>query len=134
MKHSPFSKEIGHFWTVSASTMVSRLLIGDNNLSRFWPSYQFSRSALKGVQLCTATDLDTFDHGLSQVEDKSVVVISVLTSILLEEVNQLEVESSAANVCEQTLTRLFGVCPGNLGCQVRNDPLFSQLSFIHVVW
>ena len=104
------------FWL---SKMVSRLLIGDNNLSRFWPSYQFSRSSLKGVVLCTATDLDTFDHGLSQVEDRDVVIISVLTSILLEEVNQLEVESSAANICEQSLSRLFGLCPTIPGCQVR---------------
>ena len=69
--------------------------------------------------VCTATDLDTFDHGLSQVEDRDVVIISVMTSILLEEVNQLEVASSAANVCEQSLSCLFGLCPTIPGCQVR---------------
>ena len=50
--------------------------------------------------MLTATDLDTYDHALSQVEDREVVVISVLTSILMEEVNHLELESSAFNVCE----------------------------------
>lgn len=98
--------------------MVSRLLIGDNNLSRFWPAYQFSRPALKTTQVFTATDLDTLDHGLSQIDEKDVVIVSVLTSILIEEVNQLEVESSASNVCDQAVSRLLGLCPRTPGCQV----------------
>ena len=98
--------------------MVSRLLIGDNNLSRFWPAYQFSRPALKTAVLITATDLDALDHALAQSEDKNVVIISVLTSILIDEVNQLEVESSAQNVCDQALTRLLGMCPHSQSTQV----------------
>ena len=98
--------------------MVSRLLIGDNNLSRFWPAYQFSRPGLKSAVLITATDLDALDHALSQSEDKNVVIISVLTSILIEEVNQLEVEGSAQNVCDQAITRLLGMCPQSPSTQV----------------
>ena len=99
--------------------MVSRLLIGDNNLSRFWSAVQFSRPALKSSSLLAATDLDTLDHALSQIEDKEVIVVSVLTSILLEEVNQLELESSAYNVCEQVVSRLLGMCPQMQSSQVR---------------
>ena len=89
--------------------MVSRLLIGDNNLSRFWPAYQFSRATLKHATLLTATDFDTLDHALSQTEEKDQVIVSVLTSLLIDEVNQLEVESSAHNVCEQAVSRLVGL-------------------------
>ena len=88
--------------------MVARLLIGDNNLSRYWPAYQFSRPNLKFSTLHTATDLDTLDHALSQIEDKEQVIVCVLTSVLLEEVNQLEVDSSAFNMCEQLVSRVMG--------------------------
>ena len=98
--------------------MISRLLIGDNNLSRFWPAHQFSRPNLKGSVLVTATDLDTLDHALSQIEDREQVIVSVLTSILLEEVNSLEVESSAYNVCSEVVTRLSGLCPQAQSVQV----------------
>ena len=96
---------------------MSRLLIGDNNLVKFWPAVQFSRPVLKDSIMLTATDLDTYDHALSQVEDREVVIISVLTSILMEEVNHLELESSAFNVCEQVVSRLLGMCPSSQGCQ-----------------
>ena len=99
--------------------MVTRLLIGDNNLSRFWPAYQFSRPSLKTSTLITSTDLDTLDHGLTQTEDRELVIVSVLTSLLLDEVNQSEVSCSAANVFEQVLTRLTGLCPRTPSCQVR---------------
>ena len=70
--------------------MVSRLLIGDNNLSKFWPAYQFSRPSLKLSTLVTATDLDALDSALTQVEEKDQVIVSVLTSVLIDEVNQTE--------------------------------------------
>ena len=98
--------------------MISRLLIGDNNLSKFWPAYQFSRPTLKLSTLITATDLDALDGALSQVEDKNQVIVSVLTSILIDEVNQNEVGSSAFNICEQAVSRLVGLCPANPSCQV----------------
>ena len=98
--------------------MVSRLLIGDNNLSRFWNAYQFARPGMKNSSLLTATDLDTFDHALTQADDKEVVIISVLTSILIEEANALEVSVSAANVCNEAIARLVGVCPRSPSCQV----------------
>ena len=101
--------------------MISRLLIGDNNLSRFWPAYQFSRQHLKGSLLVTATDFDTLDHALSQAEadDRSQVIVSILTSVLLDEVNSLEVASSAHNVCNEVINRLVGLCPQLPSCQVR---------------
>ena len=109
--------------------MISRVLIGDNNLSRYWPAYQFSRPSLKFVTLLTATDFDTFDHALTQTEEKEQVLVSVLTSLLIEEVNQLEVESSAFNICEQAVTRLVGICPRSPSCQVFSF-VFSFISFI----
>ena len=99
--------------------MVSRLLIGDNNLTRFWPAHQFSRVSLKGSLLVTATDLDTLDHALSQTDDRDQVIVSVLTSILLEEVNSLEISSSAFNICSEVVSRLAGMGPRSPSCQVR---------------
>ena len=98
--------------------MVSRLLIGDNNLTRYWPAYQFGRPALKGATLVTSTDLDMFDGALSQIEDKDQVVISMLTSVLLDEVNTLEVASSSSNIFTELLSRLVGFCPQSPSCQV----------------
>ena len=98
--------------------MVSRLLIGDNNLSRFWAAYSFARPGLKSSTLVTATDLDTLDHALTQIEDREQVLLSVLTSILIEEANSSDVSVSASNVCNEALARLVGVCPRNPGCQV----------------
>ena len=97
---------------------MARLLIGDNNLTRFWAAFQHTRPALKHSQLVTATDLDALDSDLSQSDEREQVIISVLTSILLDEVNQLEVESSAFSICEQALARLIGLCPQRPTCQV----------------
>ena len=58
--------------------MISRLLIGDNNLSKFWPAYQFGRPSLKGSTLVVATDLDTLDNALAQAEDREQVLNSFL--------------------------------------------------------
>ena len=79
----------------------------------------FSRPNLKHVVLLTATDFDTFDHALTQTEEKEQVIVSVLTSLLLEEVNQLEVESSSLSICEEAVSRLIGLCPQNPSCQAR---------------
>ena len=98
--------------------MVSRLLIGDNNLSKFWPAFQFARPNLKHSVLVTATDLDGLDHALSKTEEREQVIVSELTSVLLDEINQDEVGSSAFNVCEQVVTRLLGLCPSVPSCQV----------------
>ena len=98
--------------------MISRLLIGDNNLSKFWPAYQFSKPALKSSVLVTATDLDALDGALAQVEDREQVIISVLSTILMDEVNQSEVSTSAFNVCEEVVGRLVGICPRSPSSQV----------------
>ena len=107
--------------------MISRLLIGDNNLSKFWPAYQFSKPAFKSSVLVTATDLDALDSALTQVEDRDQVIVSVLTSILMEEVNQAEISSSAFNVCEQAVSRLLGICPQIPSCQVLSFTFFIEL-------
>ena len=112
--------------------MLSRLLIGDNNLSRFWPAYQFSRPGLKTASMITATDLDALDHALSQSEEKNVVIVSALTSILIDEVNPLEAGSSAQSVCDQVVTRLLGICPHSPGSQVRNP--FCILFFLSLLY
>ena len=104
--------------------MAFRLLIGDNNLSKFWPAYQFGRPSLKGATLVTATDLDTLDSALAQVDDKGQVIISVLTSILLDEVNTTEIVNSSLNVCSDVVSRLAGFCPQSPSCQVIMLSLF----------
>ena len=106
------------FSQVQVQKMVSRLLIGDNNLSKFWPAFQFARPSLKHSVMVTATDLDGLDHALSQTEEKEQVIVSVLTSILLEEINQDDISGSAFNICEQAVSRLLGLCPRVPSCQV----------------
>ena len=107
--------------------MVSRLVIGDNNLSRFWAAFSHGRPGLKNSVLLTATDLDTFDHALAQVDDRHQVIISVLTSILLEEANSVDISVSASNVFNEALSRLVGICPRTPGCQVRSSLLYLLL-------
>ena len=116
--------------------MASRLLIGDNNLSKFWPAYQFGKPALKSVLLVTATDFDTIDNALSQSDDKDQVIVSVLTTLLIEELNQLELTSSASNILDQLLSRLLGLCPRSPSCQVLVVFSFFEtemLLFFHLV-
>ena len=98
--------------------MVSRLLIGDNNLTRFWAAYKFSKPSLNSSVLATATDFDSFDSALSQAEEKDQVIVSVLTSLLIEEINQEEIDMSANNICDQAVSRLLGLCPQSPSCQV----------------
>ena len=114
--------------------MVSRLLVGDNNLSKFWPAYQFARPNLKHSSLVTATDLDGLDHALSQVDERDQVIVSVLTSILMEEVSQVDVESSAFNICEQAVSRIIGLCPRSPSCQVYFVFMFSLLSSFNLLF
>ena len=109
--------------------MVSRLLIGDNNLTKFWPAQQFGRPNLKGSMLVTATDLDTLDHALTQVDERDQVIISVFTSILIDEVNSLEVASSSYNICSEVVSRLAGMGPSSPSCQVRSFS-FLRVSFL----
>ena len=116
------------FVSGSFSKMLSRLLIGDNNLSRFWPSYQFGKANLKSSMLLTATDFDTLDHALSQSDEKEQVIISVLTSLLLEEISQDELESSVNNIIGEVMTRLGGLCPRSPSCQV--PTIYSSKCFL----
>ena len=108
---------------------MSRLLIGDNNLSRFWAAFQHSRPALKHSLLVTATDLDALDGALTQVDEREQVIISVLTSMVMDEINQLDVENSAFSIFDQAVTRLVGLCPQHPSCQVRFCPDFMSSAF-----
>ena len=116
--------EVPRFFKV---VIMSRLLIGDNNLSRFWAAFQFARPNMKSSSLLTATDLDTLDHALSKVDDHEQVIISVLTAILMEEANSSDVPVSASNVCAEVVTRLRGICPRSPTCQVRFIFAFDRI-------
>ena len=77
----------------------SRLIIGDANVARFWQASQLARPQLVGVPLKTASCLDTFATSLSDVTDAiDYVVISVITSLLLDEVSSTDVANSSHNV------------------------------------
>ena len=119
--------EVPRFFKV---VIMSRLLIGDNNLSRFWAAFQFARPNMKSSSLLTATDLDTLDHALSKVDDHEQVIISVLTSMVMDEINQLDVENSAFSIFDQAVTRLVGLCPQHPTCQVCLCPDFMSSFFL----
>ena len=79
----------------------SRLIIGDANVARFWQASQLARPQLVGLPLKTANCFDTLASSLSDVTDAlDYVVISVLTSLLLDEVSASDVSTSSTNVLQ----------------------------------
>ena len=62
------------------------------------------------------------------------VIISVLTSILLDEVNSSEVASSSLNVCSEVISRLAGFCPQAPSCQVRFSFCFGDYISVLVLF
>ena len=78
-----------------------RLVIADANIGRSWQASQLARPQLVGVPLKNAACLDTLASSLMDVTDAlDYVVISVATSLVLDEASSTDVRGSSFNVFE----------------------------------
>ena len=76
-----------------------RLIIGDANITRFWPDCQSARPQLVAVPMRPAKCLDTLSSALSEVTDEfDCILISVLTSMLIDEASSADVSGSSFNI------------------------------------
>ena len=77
----------------------SIFVIGDANLDRFWPESQLARPQLVGVPFKHVSCLDTLGSALSDLNDSfEYALISVLTSMLIEEGSAADVSGSSFNI------------------------------------
>ena len=85
----------------------SMLIIADGNVTRFWDAAQLSRPQLAGVTLKPVSCLDTLASSLSEVNDGfDFAIISVLTSLLLEEASAADLKGSSLNICQDVVRRV----------------------------
>ena len=84
-----------------------RLLIGDANVIRFWQASQLARPMMLGVPLKSVSCMDTFESALADVTDElDYVLVSVLTSLLLEEATPTTLFDSCSNVVQAIVKRI----------------------------
>ena len=86
----------------------SRLIIGDANVARFWQASQLARPQLVGVPLKTVSCLDTLASSLLEVNDSlDYVVLSVATSLVLDEASSVDVRASSRNVFDTMIKHVL---------------------------
>ena len=114
----------------------SRLIIGDANIVRFWQASQtaaLSGPQLVGVPLKAVSCLDTYESALASVtEEFDLVLVSVLTSLLLDEITSVDVRNSSLNVFEATIKRLSAVAKRNKKVEVRFEQYYFFAKFFFV--
>ena len=87
-----------------------RLIIGDANIVKFWQASQTARKELVGVPLMSVVCQDTLEVALQEVHgDLDFVLVSALTSLLIEEGSADDVRGSCINVLETALKKVDSV-------------------------
>ena len=82
----------------------SRLILGDSNIVRFWQAAQQARPQLVGVPLKPVSCHDTLTSALSSITDElDYVIVSVLTSFLIEEGSTVDCRKTCFNVIEMVV-------------------------------
>ena len=77
----------------------SMMIIGDANVARFWDAAQVARPQLVGVAFRPVSCMDTISSSLREVNDGlDFVLVSVLTSLLLEECSSADVAGTSKNI------------------------------------
>ena len=95
------------------------LFLGDANVGRFWPSVQGSRSQLRSAQYRSVSCLDTLESALSSVtHEYDYVVVSALTSMILEEGSPLDIRRTVSNIVDGAKRRLTAAAKRSLRCEV----------------
>ena len=83
------------------------LLLGDANVARFWEAAQVARPQLVGMTFKPVSCSDTFAASLQDVNDGfDYVLVSVLTSLLLEECLAAEIEGTSMNIIPDLVKQL----------------------------
>ena len=83
------------------------MIVGDANVVRFWEDAQVSRRELVGVSLKPVSCLDTLTSALSDVNDGlDYTLISVLTSLLIDEASSSDVRVSSYNIVRDVVKRI----------------------------
>ena len=96
-----------------------RIIIGDVNVGRFWQAAQSARPQLREVPLRNTFCLDTLEASLDGVSDElDMVILSVLTSMIVEEGSASDVSGSASNIIDQALRRVIGSAKKSRRCEV----------------
>ena len=110
-----------------------RLLIGDANVVRFWQAAQVSRPQLNGVSLKAVSCLDTLDSALEGVSNElDYVIVSVVTSFLIEESSQTDISVSSFNVLQNIVKRVMSSAKRAQRVQVRfNQTVFWRFLLFH---
>ena len=85
----------------------SRLIIGDANVARFWQAAQLARPQLVGVPMRSVSCHDMLASAMEAITDElDYVLVSVLTSFLIEEGSSVDVRSTSFNVMESVVKSL----------------------------
>ena len=75
------------------------IILGDSNVVRFWEAAQTARPQLLGVSLKPVNCIDTLASALSELnEGFDYALVSVLTSMLLEEASSADIKNSCGNI------------------------------------
>ena len=100
-------------------TGYKRLIIGDGNVVRFWQAAQISRKELLGVRLHHVSCMDTLDSSLGEITDEfDYVLVSVLTSLVLDEVSSSDIRKSGTNLFGDVTRRIAAAAKKSSRAQV----------------
>ena len=81
-----------------------RLIVGDANITRFWPECQAARPQLLSAVMKPAKCMDTLSSALADVNDGiDYVIVSVLTSLLLDEASATDVTGTSFNILRDAI-------------------------------
>ena len=106
-----------------------RILVGDVNVGRFWQAMQGARPQLKDVPFRQAGCPDTLETALAHVSDEyDLAVVSMVTSVLIEECSAIDIKGSAVNCLEPIIKLIVAAAKRSAHCQVA---YFFALAFFN---
>ena len=102
-----------------------RILVGDVNVGRFWQAIKGARPQLSEVPFLSVTCLDTLEAALEKISDElDFAIVSMVTSVLIDECSAMDVRASAANALDPVVRRIVAAAKKSAHCQVFGDCLF----------
>ena len=112
-----------------AKMTYSRLVIGDSNIVRFWQAAQLARPQLVGVPLKPVSCHDTLSAALDSITDElDYVIVSVLTSFLIEEGSSVDVRNTCFSVIESVVKGISRAAIKSKRVEVRSFHFCLSLS------
>ena len=103
-------------------------VLGDANVARFWDAAQLARKDLAGVVFRPVTCLDSLASALMEINDGlDFVLVSVLSTLLVEEGSAVDVSGSSLNIVNDVIKRIGTAAKKSSKVEVRT-PLFESFS------